>query len=101
MFGPYTRLMKHLITILAILALWGCKKDEDPDPGTEPVTCKVCATYVQEWHDTLGTSFPIEYILYPNTYCNQEWDTLEGRSSHQVVEVGGQWWMYDMVIHCH
>ena len=91
---------KLLLPILPILIIFSCKSDDDePAPSGEP-TCKTCATYVKEWHDTLGTTNPIEYILYPTSYCNQEWDTLEGQSSHQVVEVSGQWWMYDMVIHC-
>jgi hypothetical protein len=99
MFGANTHPMKY-IAVLAILALCGCDSGNDePAPSDEP-TCKVCATYVKEWHDTIGTAMPIEYILYPDTFCNHEWDTLEGRSSHQLVEVGGQWWMYDMVVHC-
>ena len=92
---------KLIIPIIAILFISACGDDtDDPAPSEEPA-CKVCATYVQEWHDTSGTGNPIEYVLFPVTYCNHEWDTLEGRSSHQVTEVSGQWWMYDMVIHCY
>jgi len=90
---------KILPVFIAVLLTWGCKsEDEEPAP-TEP-PCKTCATYVKEWHDSIGVVAPIEYTIYPNTYCNHEWDTLEGRSSSQIVPVNGGYWKYEMVIHC-